>query len=241
MKKNIKKTTKKINEVEKFDLIAQDWWNKSGELSSLHKINPARFQYIEEQIKKHFNKTNIISALDIGCGGGLISEPLAQLGVNVTAIDASEKSIKIAKTHAKKQKLKIDYKCSLIEDMPKSKKYDVITALEIIEHIDNPEIFIKNCKKLLKPNGILIISTLNRTHKSFLLGIMAAEYILKLVPKGTHDWRSFYKPSELSNLLEKESLELTDITGIKYNALSNNFLLSKKDLSINYIVTAIKQ
>ena len=200
-------------EIEKFSKMADEWWDPSGKFKPLHKFNPIRIQYIKENIignfklknkKKPLDKINI---LDIGCGGGLLSEPMTRLGANVTGIDASSKNINIAKHHAKKNKLKINYICSSPEKLKIKKKFDVILNMEIVEHVDDINFFINSCSKLLKKNGLMFVATLNKTLKSYMFAIIGAEYVLRWLPIGTHDWEKFVKPEDLKNILHKNNLK----------------------------------
>jgi 2-polyprenyl-6-hydroxyphenyl methylase/3-demethylubiquinone-9 3-methyltransferase len=233
----MKTTTINKEEIDKFSKIADEWWNPEGKFKPLHIFNPLRIKYIKENIIKHFNidkKTFPLSKLkilDIGCGGGLIAEPMCRLGANVTGIDASEKNINIAKAHIKKNKLKINYKCASPENFNHKEKFDVILNLEIVEHV---ELFIEKSSKLLKKNGLMFIATINKTLKSYIFAIIGAEYVLRWLPIGTHDWEKFVEPSKLVHLGEKNLLKLNKIDGMKFDVLSNYWKLSK-DKSINYI------
>jgi 2-polyprenyl-6-hydroxyphenyl methylase/3-demethylubiquinone-9 3-methyltransferase len=229
-------------EVEKFSRIAEEWWDENGKFKPLHKFNPIRISFINRQISNHFfagktpekGEIGKIKILDVGCGGGLIAEPFARFGFDVTAIDASAKNIAIAEIHAEKSGLKIDYQNKAIEDMPDNgAKFDVILALEIIEHVADTELFIKNCARILKPGGILFVATLNRTLKSLALGKFAVEYVLRWLPAGTHDWKKFLKPSEINLLTEQNSLQLKKIQGFSYNIFCDEWK-EADDLDINY-------
>ncbi len=236
----MKTTTINKEEIDKFSKIADEWWNPEGKFKPLHIFNPLRIKYIKENIIKHFNidkKTFPLSKLkilDIGCGGGLITEPMCRLGANVNGIDASEKNIKIAKAHIKKNKLKINYKCASPENFNHKEKFDVILNLEIVEHVEDIELFIEKSSKLLKKNGLMFIATINKTLKSYIFAIIGAEYVLRWLPIGTHDWEKFVEPSKLVHLGEKNLLKLNKIDGMKFDVLSNYWKLSK-DKSINYI------
>jgi 2-polyprenyl-6-hydroxyphenyl methylase/3-demethylubiquinone-9 3-methyltransferase len=227
-------------EIEKFSKIAEEWWNPNGKFKPLHNFNPIRIKYIKENIIKDFKiKTSEkplkkINLLDIGCGGGLLSEPMCRLGANVMGIDASAKNIKIAKFHAKKNKLKINYKVASPEKLKTNIKFDVILNMEIIEHVENIDFFIKESTKLLKKNGIMFVATLNKTLKSYAFAIIGAEYILKWLPIGTHDWEKFVKPSDLIKISEKNNLFLKKLDGMNFNILDNSWKVSS-DTSINYI------
>ena len=232
-------------EIEKFSKMAAEWWDPSGKFKPLHKFNPIRIKYIKENIinsfklkskKKPLDKINI---LDIGCGGGLLSEPMTRLGANVTGIDASSKNINIAKLHAKKNKLKINYLCSSPEKLKIQKKFDVILNMEIIEHVEDINFFINSCSKLLKKNGLMFVATLNKTLKSYLFAIIGAEYVLRWLPIGTHDWEKFVKPEDLKKILNKNNLKLEKLDGMNFNIISDEWSVSS-DTSINYIVKSIK-
>ena len=232
-------------EIEKFSKMATEWWDPKGKFKPLHKFNPIRIQYIKENIisnfklkikKKPLDKINI---LDIGCGGGLLSEPMTRLGANVTGIDASSKNINIAKLHAKKNKLNINYICSPPEKLKIKKKFDVILNMEIVEHVEDINFFINSCSKLLKKNGLMFIATLNKTLKSYMFAIIGAEYVLRWLPIGTHDWEKFVKPEELKKILIKNNLKLEKLDGMNFNIIKNEWSVSS-DTSINYIAKSIK-
>jgi 2-polyprenyl-6-hydroxyphenyl methylase/3-demethylubiquinone-9 3-methyltransferase len=228
-------------EIEKFSKIAEEWWNPDGKFKPLHNFNPIRIKYIKENIIKDFKITSSekplkkINLLDIGCGGGLLSEPMSRLGANVVGIDASKKNIEIAKFHAKKNELKIDYKISSPEKLKTKIKFDVILNMEIVEHVEDINFFIKESAKLLKKNGIMFVATLNKTLKSYAFAIIGAEYILKWLPIGTHDWEKFVKPNDLIKISKKNNLSLKKLNGMKYNILDDSWKISN-DTSINYIV-----
>ena len=239
-------TTINKEEIQKFSKLADEWWDVNGKFKPLHMFNPIRIEYITENIKKHFeikkNKVNFleeINILDIGCGGGLISEPMARLGANVTGIDASEKNINIANLHSKQNGLKINYLNSSPEKMSEPQKFDVILNLEIVEHVDNVNLYIKSCYKLLKKNGIMFTATLNRSFNSYIKAIIGAEYVLRWLPIGTHDWNKFIKPEELEGFLHKEKFSTLDIKGLKFNPFSGKWKKSS-DLSVNYIICSLK-
>jgi len=227
------------DEVNKFSSIADEWWDINGKFKKLHEMNPIRIEYIKDNIIKKFQTIENKKILDIGCGGGLLCEPMARMGGIVTGVDASEENINIAKMHAQKQNLNINYTANNIENLPINQKYDVITAMEIIEHVDNIPLFLESCCNLLNDNGILFISTMNRTPKSFLQTIIIAEYILNWIPKGTHNWNKYPKPSEINDIINKYDIYIQDIKGIKYNLLNNNWHLTNK-IDINYIMTCYK-
>ena len=232
-------------EIEKFSRIAEEWWNPNGKFKPLHNFNPIRIEYIKNNIIKDFNlkETNKplkkIDILDIGCGGGLLSEPMCRLGANVTGIDASKKNIEIAKFHAKKSKLKIDYMVASPEMLKTPKKFDIILNMEIVEHVNDLDFFIKESSGLLKKNGLMFVATLNKTLKSYLFAIIGAEYVLKWLPIGTHDWEKFVKPEYLIEISKKNNLILKNLDGMNFNLLDNSWKLSA-DTSVNYIVKFLK-
>ena len=239
-------TTINKEEIQKFSKLADEWWDVNGKFKPLHMFNPIRIEYITENIKKHFKiengKTNFLTGLnilDIGCGGGLISEPMARLGAKVTGIDASEKNIKIAKSHSKKSGLQINYLNSSPENLRDYEKFDIILNLEIVEHVENVNLYINSCFKLLKKNGLMFTATLNRSFASYLKAIIGAEYVLRWLPIGTHDWNKFIKPEELENILSNEKFSTVDIKGLKFNPLTNRWKRSN-DLSVNYIICSSK-
>ena len=228
-------------EIDKFSKIANEWWDPEGKFKPLHKFNPIRIQYIKENITKHFNinKKNLplknLKILDIGCGGGLLSEPMSRLGAKVTGIDASEKNIKIANAHLKKSKLKINYICASPESLKTTKEqFDVILNMEIVEHVEDVELFIKKSSELLKKKGLMFVATLNKTLKSYIFAIVGAEYILRWLPIGTHEWEKFVEPSKLIEYGKRNSLKLEKINGMKFNPLNNKWNISE-DSSVNYI------
>ena len=223
-------------EIEKFTSIADSWWDTNGPFKPLHEINPTRLEYICHQIRNHVGKDDIteLKILDIGCGGGIVSVPLVRLGAKVTGVDLGAENIVAAKEYAASKKLEIEY---LNVDISTLKtQYDVVLCLEVVEHVGNLEEFMHNISKLLKPNGIVILSTINRTIKGFALAIVAAEYVLRWVPKGTHSFDKFVKPSELTNMLEKNNINVSDITGMCYNIFNKGWSLSG-DIEVNYFLT----
>ncbi len=241
----MKNNTINKKEIEKFSKIAEEWWNPEGKFKPLHKFNPTRISYIKENIIETFkinqNKTPLknIKVLDIGCGGGLLAEPMCRLGAEVTAIDASEKNINVAKLHSKKNDLKINYICTSPEKLQIKNKFDVILNMEIVEHVEDVNFFLKSSSKLLKKNGIMFIATLNKTLKSYIFAIVGAEYILRWLPIGTHEWEKFVKPEELISILKKNDLNIDRLDGMKFNMLTDSWTVSD-DKSINYIAKFIK-
>ncbi len=232
-------------EIEKFSKIAEEWWDPNGKFKPLHNFNPIRIRYIKENIIKDFKIKSSdkplknIKLLDIGCGGGLLSEPMCRLGANVVGIDASKKNIEVAKFHAKKNKLKIDYKVASREMLKSKTKFDIILNMEIVEHVNDIDFFIKESSKLLKKNGIMFIATLNKTLKSYVFAIVGAEYILKWLPIGTHDWEKFVKPIELISITKKNNLSLKKLDGMNFNILDNSWKVTN-DTSVNYITKFVK-
>ena len=241
----MKTNTINKKEIEKFSKIAEEWWDPKGKFKPLHNFNPLRISYLKDNIIKTFNiqkKDKILSGvkiLDIGCGGGLLCEPMSRLGAEVFGMDASKKNIEVAKIHAKKSNLNIKYFCSSPEKFKSDLKFDVILNMEIIEHVEDVDFFLKSCSKFLKKNGVMFVATLNKTLKSYLFAIIGAEYILKWLPIGTHDWEKFVKPEELIRITKKYELTLNDLKGVKLNLLTNNWELSA-DKSVNYIAKFIK-
>ena len=236
----MKKDTINKKEIDKFSKLADEWWDPEGKFKPLHNFNPVRLRYIKDTITKKFgNKSEKlplkdIKILDIGCGGGLLSEPLSRLGAAVTGIDASDRNIKIAKMHLKKSKLDINYYCSSPENFEAKEKFDVVLNMEIVEHVDNVDFFLLKSSELLKKDGLMFIATLNKTLKSYVFAIIGAEYILKWLPIGTHDWNKFLKPDDLINICKNNSLNLNNLIGVKFDILKNEWIISN-DKSINYL------
>ncbi len=230
-------------EIENFARDSSYWWDEKGPFAPLHRLNPVRLSYIKEQICACYGCDALslrpydgLSILDIGCGGGLVCEPMARLGAEVTGVDADRNAINTAQIHADEMGLDIRYVGGAAEDL--KEKFDVVLALEIVEHVSDVDAFVQNCARLCKPGGIVIFSTLNRTAKSFILGKMAAEYILGWVPKGTHDWKKFLKPSELTQSIRKAGMNAGEIDGFYLDLLSGDFKRSPREIDVNYIVTA---
>ena len=241
----MKTSTINKKEIEKFSRIAEEWWDPTGKFKPLHKFNPIRVSYIKEKIINSFKLENSdkplqkIRLLDIGCGGGLLSEPMSRLGAEVTGIDASEKNIQVAKLHAKKNNLKINYLTASPENLEIDKKFDVILNMEIIEHVEDVNFFLESCSSLLKKRGIMFVATINKTLKSYLFAIIGAEYILQWLPIGTHEWDKFVNPDDLINISKKYNLNLENLDGMKFNIFKDEWSLSS-DKSINYIGKFIK-
>ena len=234
------------DEIKKFSRMADEWWDIDGKFKPLHMFNPTRIEYILEVCSKHFgldlNKVTPlkdIKILDIGCGGGLISEPMTRLGASVTGIDASSKNIEVAKLHANKNNLNINYLNTQPEKLKDKNKFDVILNLEVVEHVEDLDLYLKSCLNLLKPKGIMFTATINRTLTSFIKAIIGAEYILRWLPIGTHDWNKFVKPEELENKLTDLNFSITNLTGLSFNPISQKWKRTK-DISVNYIIASEK-
>ncbi len=262
------KTTIKPDEVERFSRIAEEWWDENGKFKPLHRINPLRLQFIRDHACRHFGRNSDtlrmlsgLTLLDIGCGGGLLCEPLTRLGASVTGIDASEKNIKVASLHAEQMGLSIDYRATTPEELSAVRfqlseekgtkpaadsrhltppSYDIILALEIIEHVEDVPLFMQSVCALVKPGGLLFMSTLNRTLKSYALAIVGAEYVLRWLPVGTHSWNQFVKPSELAKFLRDNQVSLIEQTGMTFNPIKNRWSLNPGDLDVNYLLVAKK-
>jgi len=232
-------------EIEKFSRIAEEWWDPNGKFKPLHNFNPIRIKYIKDNIVKDFNIKSLskpfknLKILDIGCGGGLLSEPMCRLGASVVGIDASKKNIEVAKFHAKKNKLKIDYLVASPEKLKTNLKFDVILNMEIVEHVEDINFFIKESSKLLRKNGVMFIATLNKTLKSYVFAIIGAEYILRWLPIGTHNWEKFVRPNDLINISKNNNLIFRKLDGMEFNILDNSWKVSN-DTSINYITKFLK-
>ena len=239
-------TTINEKEIQKFSKLADEWWNANGKFKPLHAFNPVRIKYIIDKCKSHFKlkkgmqkPLSVLKILDIGCGGGLVCEPLSRLGADVVGIDASYKNIEVAKIHAKKSGLKIKYFNTSPEKKEINEKFDVILNLEVVEHVENLDLFLKSSSDLLKKNGIMFIATINRTFESYLKAIVGAEYLLRWLPIGTHSWDKFLKPEEIDEKLIKFNLDRVCLDGLKFNIISNNWSLSQ-NCSVNYIIVAKK-
>ena len=234
------------SEVEKFTNLANEWWKYDGKFKTLHKFNPVRLEFIISQIKKNFNTSNMegkplsgLKILDIGCGGGLMCEPLSRLGAEVTGIDAVEKNIKSAKIHADQNDLNISYMRSAVEELPTNNKYNIILNLEVIEHVNNQKLFISKSCELVNHGGLMFVATINKTIFSIVFAKYLAEYVLGFLPKGTHDWKKFLPPEDVYAMLLKNNFEIVNSVGINYNVLSDKWVKSKR-MEANYIVSAKK-
>ncbi|CAM4037406.1 bifunctional 2-polyprenyl-6-hydroxyphenol methylase/3-demethylubiquinol 3-O-methyltransferase UbiG [Paracoccus yeei] len=236
-------------EVAKFQAMAAEWWDPQGKFKPLHMLNPTRLDYVTAQVAAQFGRDRDadqpfvgLSVLDIGCGGGLMAEPMARLGATVTGADAAPGNIAVASLHAQGQGLPIDYRATTSEALAaEGLRYDVVMALEIVEHVADPAAFVATCRDLLRPGGMLIQSTLNRTAKSFGAAIIGAEWIMRWLPKGTHDWRRFITPDELAAMTEAAGLRVVDRCGMVFNPLGWSWSLSPRDLSVNYAMTALRE
>lgn len=249
---NVRATNNQPNldpeEVRRFEKLATEWWDPNGKFRPLHQIGPARMQFIRNAVNRHFgldarmlNPLENRTALDIGCGGGLISEPLRRLGAEVTGIDPSETNIAIARNHATAQELDIDYRACQVEDIvEQGLQYDVVVCLEVVEHVPDVRAFIASCAKTVKPGGVIILSTLNRTFKAWALAIIGAEYVLGWLPRGTHQWERFVTPDELKQALAANDLTETRSEGMTYNPLQDEWRLSP-DINVNYLMSATRQ
>ena len=241
--------SKDPEEVAKFEAMAEEWWDPNGKFKPLHMLNPCRLDYIIEMIRTEFGcdpqkamPFNGLNILDIGCGGGLLCEPMARLGANVVGVDAAQRNIPIAVAHAKQSNLTIDYRHGTAEEvLTGDEKFDVILNMEVVEHVADPLSYIKTCEALLKNGGMMLCSTINRNTKSFLMAIIGAEYVMRWLPKGTHEWSKFFKPSELENIIEQAGLEMVDKKGFVFNPISWQWSISDKDLSVNYVTTSVKK
>ena len=233
-------------EVEKFSRMAQDWWNPKGKFKPLHLFNPARISFIKDKLISHFGLNSgsdkplkELKILDIGCGGGLLCEPLTRLGAEVTGIDASNDNIEVAKLHSKEMSLSIKYIHCSPENLNFENKFDVILNMEIVEHVSDVNLFIKNCSSLIKKNGVMFVATINKNLKSYIFAILGAEYILRWLPIGTHQWEKFITPSELENIANKNNFVIDELIGVKFNPLLKKWYKSS-DNSVNYISTFLK-
>ncbi len=235
-------------EIAKFEAMAVEWWDPNGMFKPLHMLNPCRLDYIVAQIAAEFDRNPTqplpfkgLRILDIGCGGGLLSEPMAMLGADVVGADAAPRNIPVAQVHAKQSGLVIDYRHTTAEDLAaQGETFDAILNMEVVEHVADPQSYLNACQQLLKPGGLMVCSTLNRTPKSFLMAIVGAEWVMQWLPKGTHDWQKFITPEELYGLLRTAGLDPVDRKGFIFNPLQWRWFLSVSDLSCNYVTTSRK-
>ena len=235
-------------EISSFNKYEDNWWDESGAFSSLHKITPCRIDYIIQVIRRNIISQNIfpnnsicsgLNILDVGCGGGILCEPLSKLGGNITGIDASNNNIEVAKLHSKEMNLDIKYICCSPEKLNLENEFDVILNMEVIEHVENVNLFIKNCSRLIRKNGIMFVATINKNLKSYIFAILGAEYVLRWLPIGTHDWEKFLSPKELKVIADRNDFSSDQTVGMKFNLLSKKWYISK-DASVNYISTYLK-
>jgi 2-polyprenyl-6-hydroxyphenyl methylase/3-demethylubiquinone-9 3-methyltransferase len=235
-------------EIERFSRIADEWWDPDGKFAPLHRFNPVRLGFVRDRICARFGRDprqpavlEGLRILDIGCGGGLISEPLARLGATVTGIDAAERNVAVARLHAERMRLAIDYRHTTAEDLRAAgESFDVVLALEVVEHVADVDLFLECCAALVRPGGLLVMATLNRTTKAFALAVVGAEYVLRWLPRGTHDWRKFVKPSEAVRALRGSGLDVSELCGVAYSPLTGRWALAPSDLDVNYMLVAGK-
>ncbi len=238
-------TTVNDAEVAKFTAMAEQWWDPKGKFKPLHKFNPVRLSYIRDNLVRHFGRDPAsirpfegLSILDVGCGGGLLCEPLTRLGAKVTGIDAAERNIRIAQIHAEQSGLNVDYRATTSEALVAAgEKYDVVLNMEVVEHVDNVPLYMKSCADLVAPGGLMFTATLNRTARSWALAVIGAEYILRWLPRGTHDWKKFLTPEEITAQLRRNGLSVIDETGVTFNPIADSWGLSP-DMAINYMILA---
>ena len=236
-------------EVAKFEAMAAEWWNPNGKFKPLHMLNPCRLDYITSQIASEFDRDIAapmpfagLRILDIGCGGGLLSEPMARLGAEVVGADPAPRNIPVARLHAEQSGLLIDYRLTTAEELAAAgEQFDVVLNMEVVEHVPDPQRFLTACQTLLKPGGLMICSTLNRNAKSFGMAIIGAEWVMRWLPKGTHDWRKFITPDELAGFIRRAGLDPVDRKGMVFNPISWSWSLSSRDLSVTYVTTSVKR
>jgi len=235
-------------EVEKFQAMAAEWWDPNGKFRPLHMLNPCRLDYITRQIAAEFGRDLAMErpfeglrVLDIGCGGGLLSEPMARLGADVVGADAAGRNIPVARLHAESQGLAIDYRHTTAEALVAAGEvFDVVLNMEVVEHVSDPQAYLQACHDLLRPGGLMVCSTLNRNAKSYVFAIVGAEHVMRWLPKGTHDWAKFITPDELVSMLESAGLDPVDRKGMVFNPVTWSWSLSARDLSVNYVTTSLR-
>ena len=234
-------------EIARFSALAEEWWEPGGKFRALHRLNPVRLGYVRERALAHFGGDKRAlkplagrSVLDIGCGGGLLAEPLARLGARVTGIDAAERNVKVARAHAEASGLAIDYRATSAEELARlGRRFDIVLNMEVVEHVADVASFLEASVELIAPGGMMVLATINRTPQSFALAIVAAEYLLGWLPRGTHEWRKFLRPSELAAHLRSAGARLNEFRGVSYSLLTDRFALSD-DLSTNYMALAVR-
>ena len=242
-------TTVDPSEIAKFEAMAAEWWDMNGKFKPLHMLNPCRLDYITQQIAAEYDRDLLgpepfkgLRILDIGCGGGLLAEPMARLGADVVGADAAPRNIPVAQIHAEQSGLEIDYRCITAEELAEAgEQFDAVLNMEVVEHVADPQAYTTACQKLLKPGGIMICSTINRNPKSYLMAIIGAEHIMRWLPKGTHEWHKFITPDELFDLIRNAGLEPVDRKGFVFNPIAWSWSLSDSDLSVNYVTASIKK
>ncbi len=242
-------TTVDPGEVAKFEAMAAEWWDPNGKFKPLHMLNPCRLDYITSQIAAEFGRDLAgpdpfkgLRILDIGCGGGLLSEPMARLGADVVGADAAARNIPVARVHAEQSGLTIDYRHTTAEDLAAAgERFDVVLNMEVVEHVADPQAYLTACQELLKPGGLMVCSTLNRNPKSFVMAIVGAEWVMRWLPKGTHDWNKFITPDELYEMIRKAGLEPVDRKGMVFHPITWRWCLSERDLSCNYVTASVKR
>ena len=236
------------DEIAKFEAMATEWWDPHGKFRPLHMLNPCRLDYITAQMAAEFGRDltqarpfDGVRVLDIGCGGGLLSEPMARLGANVVGADASERNVRVAQAHAERMKLEVDYRHTTAEGLcAEGETFDVVLNMEVVEHVSNPHAYLAACAALLGPGGLMVCSTINRNIKSFMLAIIGAEYVMRWLPMGTHDWSRFLTPDQLAALLGQAGLDVVDSKGFVFNPVSWSWSVSDRDLTVNYVTSSIK-
>ncbi len=235
-------------EIAKFAAMAEEWWDPDGKFRPLHRFNPVRIEFLRDRIAARFGRDPRgerplagLSIVDVGCGGGLLCEPMARLGATVTGIDATERNTEVARAHAGAMGLDIDYRFTTAADLAATgAAFDVVLNMEVIEHVADPAAFLDDCARLVRPGGLMLLATMNRTAKAYLLAVVGAEYVMRWLPRGTHDWRRFVKPSEMAAWLRRAGMTMTEATGVAYDPLRDAWRLAPRDLDVNYIAVAEK-